>query len=199
MNILVLAYIAIVIVSVVIHEVAHGYAADALGDPTARIKGRLSLNPLVHLDWIGSIALPLLLIILFPGGPLFGWAKPVPFNPYNLRVKKWGGALVALAGPVSNIILAILVAVILFFLDPSVVLTHLLEIVILTNITLAVFNLVPIPPLDGHHILFAMLPHSMSHIADFLRRYGFIFVIGFILWGWRLIHPIIWYLHGLLV
>jgi Zn-dependent protease len=198
MNIINLVYIFILIISVVLHEVAHGYAADALGDPTARIKGRLTLNPISHIDPIGSIVVPFLLFIT--GAPfMLGWAKPVPFNPYNLRNKKWGGALVALAGPAINIFLAIIFGLLIQLLPVSVALGNFFSVIVLTNVALAVFNLVPIPPLDGHHILFALLPKSLVKVKGFLQKYGFVFVLVFIIYGWRIIQPIIMKVYDILV
>ncbi len=195
MNIL---YILILIISVVIHEVAHGYAADRLGDPTPRLAGRLSLNPFVHIDTVGSILLPLLLF--FSGSPImFGWAKPVPFNPYYLKNQRWGGALVAFAGPLSNLLIALILGLGLHILPLSLSGVLVLKMIILTNISLAIFNLVPIPPLDGHHILFAVLPRSLSKIKSFLQSYGFFFVIIFIFFGGRFLGPVVEFVYELLV
>ena len=151
-----IALIIVLIMSVVIHEMGHAYAANWLGDPTARLEGRLSANPLVHLDPFMSVILPGLLIL--SGSPLlFGAAKPVPYNPYNFSNQKWGEAIVAVAGPATNILLAIIFAIIIrvsefttIFSETFVSLAF--QIVIL-NLFLAFFNLVPIPPLDGSKIL----------------------------------------------
>lgn len=191
-------YIVILLISVVLHELAHAFAADRLGDPTPRLAGRLSFNPLVHLDWFGSVLLPALLIII--GTPfVFGWAKPVPFNPYQLRNQKWGGAMVAAAGPLVNIIIAVLCSLALSFVDPQTVLNGILELSILTNIVLAVFNLIPVPPLDGHHILFAFLPESMDRFKEQLRSLAWPLVFMVVLFGFELIEPVIRYLFDLLV
>ncbi|MCI5051271.1 MAG: site-2 protease family protein [Candidatus Pacebacteria bacterium] len=198
MNIQNIIFVVVLIISVVLHEIAHGYAADKLGDPTARLQGRLSLNPLVHLDWLGSVILPFLLIV--SGAPfVLGWAKPVPFNPYNMKNPKWGGAIVAIAGPLTNIAIAIVGAITLQLFSFSAGALFFITSVIITNIALAVFNLVPIPPLDGHHILYALLPSRFNHIKDFLRRYSFIILIIFVVYGWQFISPIILGLYNILV
>ncbi len=198
MNIESISFIVILIFSVVIHELAHGYAADAQGDPTPRLAGRLTLNPLAHLDWFGSVILPAFLVL--SGSPfLVGWAKPVPFSPYNLRNKKWGGALVALAGPLANLSLAIIFSLILKFVPLSAFMGSFVTSIIITNIALAVFNLVPIPPLDGHHILYALLGNHAPQVKAFLRKYSTIILIVFIVYGWKFISPIIMYLYHLLV
>jgi Zn-dependent protease len=165
------ALIVALVVSVIIHEMAHGYAADALGDPTARLSGRLSPNPIVHLDPLMSIILPGLLI--FSGSPiLFGAAKPVPYNPYNFTNQKWGEALVAAAGPASNVAIAIVFAVLMRFADVlslSGTFVQLSIMIISLNLFLALFNLVPIPPLDGSKILPRFLPWSARQSYDRFR------------------------------
>ena len=166
-----IAMVVVLIISVVIHEMAHGFAADWLGDPTARLQGRLSPNPLVHLDPFMSVILPGLLI--FSGSPiLFGAAKPVPYNPYNFTNQKWGEAIVAAAGPASNIAIAVLFAVIIRFADAlslSETFVLLCLQVIILNIFLAFFNLVPSPPLDGSKILPRLLPRSLRLSYDRFR------------------------------
>ena len=171
----------ILIMSVVIHEVAHGFAAERLGDPTARRAGRLTLNPLKHLDPIGSFVVPIL--TWFSGGFVFGWAKPVPYNPYNLQKGRWSEAFVAIAGPFSNLVLAFVFGLCLRFgigLFPQAVL-GVFVLIIIVNIGLAIFNLIPIPPLDGSKILFALLPPHLYHVRETLERYGFVAVLIFIL------------------
>lgn len=198
MNIQNIIFIVILIISIVLHEIAHGYAADKLGDPTARLAGRLSLNPLVHVDWIGSVILPFFLIV--SGAPfILGWAKPVPFNLYNMKNPKWGGVIVAIAGPLTNIVIALLAAIILklFTFSPAVI--FFLTSLMITNISLAVFNMVPIPPLDGHHILYALLPKRLYKIKSFLRRYSFFVLIIFVIFGWQFISPLIFGIYNLLV
>ena len=157
-----IAVLIALILSIVIHEVAHGHAANWLGDPTARLQGRLSPNPLVHIDPLGSVIIPGFLF--FTGASfLFGWAKPVPYNPYNLNNQKWGEALVAAAGPAINVFLALVFAL-LIRLAPTLGLSsafiELSYMIVLINILLAFFNMIPIPPLDGSKILMAVLPLS---------------------------------------
>jgi Zn-dependent protease len=154
----------VLIVSVIAHEVAHGYAADSLGDPTARLAGRLTLNPIPHIDLMGSIIIPALLA--FSGSPIFfGWAKPVPYNPYNLRSQRWGEALIAVAGSATNILLAIIFGLIVRFgsiigLDSTAL--SLAASIAFINLFLGLFNLIPFPPLDGFTALRASLPWHLS-------------------------------------
>ena len=156
--------IAAIVFSVIIHEVMHGVAADSLGDPTARYAGRLTLNPIPHLDPFGSIILPII-CALTPGGFLFGWAKPVPYNPYNLfRAPYWGEAIVAAAGPASNLVLALLAGLLIrlqIFPDIFPMLMY----VVAINVSLTLLNLIPIPPLDGSKILASILPKSFGYEA----------------------------------
>ncbi|MEK7635454.1 MAG: site-2 protease family protein [Patescibacteria group bacterium] len=193
--------IIILIMSVVVHEVSHGYAALTLGDPTAKYQGRLTLNPISHLDFVGSFLVPLL--GFFAGGFIIGWAKPVPFNPYNLRNQRWGEAMVAVAGPLSNIALAVIFGLIIRFSGGFALLNQsflsLAGFVVLINITLAIFNLVPIPPLDGSKILFAFLPYKWQGIRQQLERYGLVLVLIFVFFLWQILSPIIGYLFFLLV
>lgn len=155
--------VGIIILSIILHEVAHGYVANWLGDPTARLAGRLTLNPFPHIDPFGSVLLPGLLAIT--GSPfVIGWAKPVPYNPYNVRGGKWGEAAVAAAGPATNILIAIAFGLLVRALGTSI--PPFVVMVIIANLILALYNLVPIPPLDGSKILRALLPNSVAHIYD---------------------------------
>ena len=152
------------VISVILHEMAHGYAANWLGDPTARLQGRLSANPLVHIDPLMSVIVPGLLVL--SGSPfLFGAAKPVPYNPYNFRNQKWGEAIVAAAGPAANIAIALIFAA-LFHLSGTLNFPETFSVmavnIIILNIFLALFNLVPIPPLDGSKILPRLLPYALA-------------------------------------
>lgn len=178
------------IISVILHEMAHGYAANALGDPTARLQGRLSGNPLVHIDPLGSIIIPALLL-LSNAGIIFGWAKPVPYNPYNLRNRKWGEAFVAAAGPATNILLAFIFALIFRFgglIDLPQSFLQISWLIVYINILLAMFNMIPIPPLDGSKILMSVLPFHLQQqyrqLSSWTERYGlfamFLFIFIFI-------------------
>ncbi len=197
--------IAILIFSVVIHEVSHGFAALALGDPTAKDAGRLTLNPFKHIDPFGSILLPALSYLL--GGFIFGWAKPVPYNPYNLRNQKWGSALVGAAGPAANISIAVIFGLLIRFLPslagglPGIFIFNFITIasaIAFLNLVLAFFNLVPIPPLDGSKLLFAVLPYQWRGVQFFLEQYGFFLLLIFIFFFSRWLFPIVLFSFRLL-
>ena len=180
----------ILIFSIVIHEVAHGAIAYQLGDPTAKYAGRLTLNPLKHLDPFGSVLFPLLLILM--RSPfLFGWAKPVPINPYNFKDQKYGSAKAALAGPAANLTLALIFGLMIRFLPLSSGFFNMFSYIVLINLILAIFNLLPIPPLDGSHILFTFLPRSMDNIKIFLNQFGFLILIFVILFLFSAVRSII--------
>ncbi len=186
--------------SVVVHEVSHGFAANSLGDPTAKYEGRLTLNPLNHLDPVGSFLVPALSYVM--GGFIFGWAKPVPYNPHNLRPGRWSEPLVALAGPASNISIALIFGIILRLSVSggyaSSAFIEITSLVIFINILLAVFNLMPIPPLDGSKLLFALFPEKLYKMRYFFERYGLILVILFIFLVWQLVAPIVFYFFELI-
>jgi len=177
----------VLLFSVIIHELAHGYVAYSLGDPTAKYEGRLTINPLKHLDPFGSIILPLLLFVA--GSPfLFGWAKPVPINPYNFSDKKYGEIKVSIAGPASNLLLAIFFGLLLRFIPEEIFLNYqgmaiALSYIVAINIWLAVFNLIPVPPLDGSWILFSFLPEKLQNVKNFLRQYGVVILVLLFLFG----------------
>lgn len=183
--------ILILIFSVVAHEVSHGYAAYAQGDNTAKFAGRLTLNPIKHLEWFGSFILPVMSYLL--GGFIIGWAKPVPFNPYNLRNQRWGEAIVAIAGPLTNICIAVFFGIILRFgfgsLSDSLI--YILSTIILINLVLATFNLVPIPPLDGSKILFSLFPNKLYQLRRSFEQYGTVILIFFIFFLWSYLLPIV--------
>ena len=192
--------IAVLIISVMLHEISHGYAAYFLGDSTAKYAGRLTLNPLKHLEIFGSIILPVFTYLT--GKFILGWAKPVPFNPYNLKNQKWGLALVGIAGPATNFLLAAVFGLgirlndALIFLPVSF--SQLAALIVLINIQLGIFNLVPIPPLDGSRLVSAFLPYRFQKIQFLLERYAFIFVLIFIFFAWQYLLPIIIYLFELI-
>lgn len=174
-------YLAILIMSVVIHEVSHGFMAEYFGDKTARMAGRLTLNPIAHLDLFGSIILPTLLY--FSTGFAFGWARPVPYNPENLRNEKWGTIAVAAAGVLANLFIAIFFGLLLRFVIPSFPdekLIGFISSIVIINLALAFFNLVPIPPLDGSKILFNLLPRHFSRTLALIEQYSFVILIIFI-------------------
>jgi Zn-dependent protease len=196
-------YIIILILSVVIHEVSHGYAAYLLGDRTAKNAGRLTLNPIPHLDIFGSVILPLLLI-LTKVGFVIGWAKPVPYNPDNLTDKRYGELKVASAGILANLFVAIVFGIFIRVLmsvgyspdtDPQIF--YIPMVVVLLNIVLAIFNLVPIPPLDGSKILFSLLPYSLRSVQNFIERFGIFILIIFIIYFWNYLSPVIFMLYRL--
>ncbi|HHX58464.1 MAG TPA: site-2 protease family protein [Candidatus Moranbacteria bacterium] len=171
--------IAILVFSVVIHEISHGYAAYLLGDPTAKYAGRLTFNPVKHLDVWGSVVIPFLLI-LSNAGVVFGWAKPVPYNPYNLRNQKWGPAMVGIAGPASNMLLVIIAGLSMHYLNGSgSIWFDFFGIMARINILLLIFNMLPIPPLDGSKLLFTILPISEQTKAT-LEQYGFVILLAFV-------------------
>ena len=172
----------ILLFSIVIHEVAHGSVAYHLGDPTAKYAGRLTLNPLKHLDPFGSVILPLLLFII-RSPILFGYAKPVPINPYNFRDQKWGSLKVAVAGPAANFSIAIIFGLIIRFINLPESLFVFFSIVSFYNFLLGIFNLVPIPPLDGSYILFAFLSEKQASVKIFLQRYGLFILMFFFFFG----------------
>ena len=193
-------YIVVLLYSVVIHEVSHGLMADSLGDPTAKNLGRLTLNPLKHLDMFGSVLLPLLLF-LARAPFIIGYAKPVPYNPQNLSDKKYGPAKVALAGPASNVVLALIFGLSLRLMPDiftSSLIPELFSFIILLNLVLAIFNLFPIPPLDGHWLLMTFLPARFNALKVFLYRYSLMLLFVFIIFIFPLIFPIVSVLYRLI-
>lgn len=175
--------IAILIISVMIHEISHGYMALFWGDRTAQYAGRLTLNPIKHIDIFGSIIIPALMFISGTGF-IFGWAKPVPYNPYNLRRRNIAEPFVAVAGPLSNIIVALILSIILrvglLFSLPQAMGT-LLVYAVLINISLAIFNMMPVPGFDGYKIYSAFLPTQFQLRLQSLEKYWIIFALAFVL------------------
>ncbi len=157
----------IIILSAIIHEYAHGWTAYQQGDPTAKYAGRLTLNPLAHIDLWGTVLMPLILLYAFHF--FFGYAKPVPINPNNFRNQRRGLILVSVAGPAANFLMAVILGLIVRF-DPSLVIAPALSFIVMVNIWLGLFNLIPIPPLDGSKLLFGIVSGSYNRAADFLRR-----------------------------
>jgi Zn-dependent protease len=177
----------VLIASLTFHEAAHAWTADQLGDPTARMLGRLSLNPAVHVDFIGTIVFPL--IALLTGVPLIGWAKPVPVDMRNLRSPRRDFAIVALAGPISNLALAGAGALVFHAMfdpgsDPALEgATWGFVLFVFVNVALAVFNMIPIPPLDGGNVLLGILPEPMAAVIDRLRPWGFLLLYALMFTG----------------
>jgi Zn-dependent protease len=186
----------ILIASLSFHEAAHAWTANRLGDPTARHLGRLTLNPLAHIDWIGTVLFPVLAWL--SQLPLIGWAKPVPVDMRNLKAPRRDFAIVALAGPVSNLILALGLAVLLKAQggmvpdDGQTVVTSILVNAVFLNVLLAVFNLLPIPPLDGGNVLAGFVPEGAARMIDQMRPYGFFLLYALLLTGvlTRFVFPI---------
>ncbi|HUF48604.1 MAG TPA: site-2 protease family protein [Vicinamibacterales bacterium] len=191
-----LPFFAILVMSLSFHEAAHAWAANRLGDPTARQLGRLTLNPIPHIDPIGTVVFPLMLA--WSGLPIFGWAKPVPVNGRNLRAPRRDFAMVALAGPVSNVLLAFIASTLLsvvFGSRGAVGITSVdgfLTWVVQLNLLLAVFNMIPVPPLDGGNVLAGFVPESVARMIDALRPWGFLILMGLLVTGalWQFVGPI---------
>lgn len=193
--------IAILIFSIVIHEVSHGAVAYAMGDSTAKDEGRLTLNPIKHIDPFGSVLLPILTYMA--GGFIFGWARPVPYNPLYLKNQKYGPGLVGAAGPLSNVLIALVFGLLIRFAGALALPPQFLQIaifIVFLNLILAIFNLVPIPPLDGSKVLFAFLsalggpasgwPDRARDLELFFERYGIILLLLFIFFLSGIILPI---------
>jgi len=181
--------LSVLLFSLTVHEMAHAWTADRLGDPTARLLGRVSLNPIVHADLFGTIILPLAAMV--SGAPLIGWAKPVPVNTRQLAHPRRDHMIVAAAGPASNLLIAIAASIVLAVLpispqtigerNVSVPLAVILSQLIRLNVLLAVFNMIPIPPLDGGNVLAGILPPSFAALMNRLRPYGFLLLYALVL------------------
>lgn len=193
MTIDMIAYIIIVLgavlVSMTFHEAMHAYASYWLGDDTARLQGRLTLNPIKHIDPFLTILLPIILAIT--GGPIFGAAKPVPFNPNNIRWDEWGAAIVALAGPFTNLFFAFVlygISVLIgkpvnFSVNPVDYSAMILSVGVMVNLGFFVFNMIPIPPLDGSRVLYALAPDFVKRGMEAMENFGIIIVFALILIG----------------
>jgi len=174
--------LVVVLLSLIIHEVAHGSVALRLGDPTAKNAGRLTLNPLKHIDLFGTIILPCLLVLM--RSPfVIGWAKPVPVNPYNFRDQKWGSLKVSLAGPAANFLIAVIFGLISRFVTLPETTSTLFGLIVIYNFAWALFNLLPIPPFDGSHILFTFLSSRYDNLKIFLERYGLFILLALLFLG----------------
>ena len=177
----------VLLFSIILHEIAHGSVALRMGDSTAKLAGRLTLNPLKHIDLFGTIILPLILFFSYSmsgvAGPIVGWAKPVPINPYNFRDQKWGILKVSIAGPATNFVVAIIFGLIIRFIPLPETFLILFSIIVIYNFALGLFNLIPIPPFDGSHILFTFLPGRFSQFKLFMHQYGIFILIFFLFMG----------------
>ena len=175
-----LVWVVAIVFGITIHEFSHAFAAYKMGDSTAKYMGRLTLNPLKHMDVVGFLMLVLV---------GFGWGKPVPFNPYNLRYKRFGPAIVAIAGPLANlaalIVFGLALRVIVHYTDVAAenLLVQLVLFMVQLNLILIVFNLLPIPPLDGSKILYSILPASKQNVVVFLEKYGIYFLLAIVIFG----------------
>jgi Zn-dependent protease len=185
MDTIILAIISLIILlfSIILHEIAHGTVAYMLGDPTAKLSGRLTLNPLKHLDPVGSILLPLVLFFSTQGAIVFGWAKPVPINPFNLTDKRWGEFKVGIAGVAVNFFIAIVFSLLARFFYVSASFFTIIYIAAVYNFVLGIFNLLPVPPLDGSHVLFSFLGEKFSDFKIFMQQYGIFILFFLIFWG----------------
>lgn len=168
------------VLALTLHEFMHGFVSFKLGDNTAKDQGRLTLNPVAHIDPFTTLVLPAFLILV--GSPIvFGAAKPVPFNPWALRYGKWGAAMVAIAGPLTNLFLGVFFALWLRFVQVPEAVAQLFVVIIVTNLAFFVFNLIPFPPLDGSRVLYALVPHNVREVMDRIERAGFMAIVVFML------------------
>jgi Zn-dependent protease len=184
----------ILVLSIVVHEVAHGYSAYLFGDNTARYAGRLTFNPIKHVDPFGSIILPFLMSLI-PGGVILGWAKPVPINPYNFTRRRLGEFMTAFAGPLSNIAIATVFIILIRLsgqLGMSAEFVQLSFVIVMINSVLALFNLIPIPPMDGYRILSVFLPGDMVEKFEyFAQRFGMLLVLFFVFFLWNPVYLVL--------
>ena len=198
--------VVVLLFSVIVHEVAHGYVAYRRGDDTAKILGRLTLNPVPHIDLFGSIVLPLMLLLV--NAPVFGWAKPVPINPLKLNNPKKDMIWVSLAGCAANFALAVIAGIGMFLIknfvtaETSVFVSvyYILNIMLVINVILPLFNLIPVPPLDGSRVVFLLLPKDAAAKYARIEPYGFIIIFALLATGilWKIIAPIAYLLINIL-
>lgn len=189
-NMLTIFSLIVLLFSVMIHEIVHGSVANLLGDPTAKNAGRLTLNPLKHLDPFGSIILPFILLII-KSPFIIGWAKPVPVNPYNFRNPKRSIIKVAIAGPAANFLLSIFFGLLIRFSFLPAQFLSLFSVIVFINLLLGLFNLLPISPLDGFNFFFNLLPDGFWKLKDTLQQYGIFILVFFIIFGFTfLIIPV---------
>lgn len=172
--------LGVILFSMTLHEAMHGFVAFWLGDDTAKLEGRLTLNPIKHIDPILTIGLPVVLAVI--GGPIFGGAKPIPFNPARVKYEEWGAALIALAGPFTNFVIAFVFFGLYGVLGgPGGVLGHVLTTTVLVNLGFFVFNMIPIPPLDGSRVIYALAPDFVRRGMEAIEQYGIIFVFAIVM------------------
>jgi Zn-dependent protease len=176
----ILIVLGVILFSMTLHEAMHGFVAFWLGDDTAKLEGRLTLNPIKHIDPILTIALPVILAVI--GGPIFGGAKPVPFNPARVRYEEWGAALVAIAGPLTNFVIAfILFGIYAALGGPGGVVGQILTTAVLVNLGFFVFNMIPIPPLDGSRVIYALAPDFVRRGMEMIEQFGIIFIFAIVM------------------
>lgn len=174
--------IVVILLSMTLHEAMHAFAGYWLGDNTAKNEGRLTLNPLKHIDPILTIALPVILAVI--GAPIFGGAKPVPFNPYNVKWGEYGAALVGLAGPLTNLVLSfIFFTLLVIFGNAGEAVTTFLQLAVVVNLGFFIFNMIPIPPLDGSRVIYAIAPDAVRRFMEVMEQYGIVVIFAVVMLG----------------
>lgn len=174
--------IVVILLSMTLHEAMHAFVGYWLGDSTAKNEGRLTLNPLKHLDPVLSIALPVVLAVI--GAPIFGGAKPVPFNPYNVRWGEYGAALVGLAGPLTNLVLSfVFFTLLVIFGNAGDGITTFLQLAVVVNLGFFIFNMIPIPPLDGSRVIYAVAPDAVRRFMEVMEQYGIVVIFAVVMLG----------------